>query len=202
MTGTASTYLDSVNTTFDTLKMIGSIGSYLLTATVSTSETALVSTAVSASAVVAIDACADTEFFDTISGTCVCIANSQRNEAGVCECTEGSHSFWNEEEGVIQCRICRPELGQICQRGLLIPAPGYWHSCPNSEGGEWAPLGDSGPVDLAPVAGISLSLFEQHSHPQRTLLADVQACPNALACAGRGRAAGDNRTRASSQPSP
>lgn len=85
MTGTASTYFDSANTTFDTLKMIGNISDYKLSVSVSTSETALLQSAVSASTTVRIDECADTEFYDANSDTCVCIANSQRNDLGVCE---------------------------------------------------------------------------------------------------------------------
>lgn len=34
----------------------------------------------------------------------------------------------------VSCKVCLPEAGQTCERGLLAPAPGFWNSCPNSEG--------------------------------------------------------------------
>lgn len=90
MTGTASTFFETTNTTFDTLKMIGNVSAYKLTVVVSTSQAALLPSPVQASAVVSIDECADTEFYDSVSKTCVCIANSQRNDENICECALAS----------------------------------------------------------------------------------------------------------------
>lgn len=33
----------------------------------------------------------------------------------------------------VLCKLCKPELGHFCKKGVLAPLPGYWNSCPNSE---------------------------------------------------------------------
>lgn len=43
-------------------------------------------------------------------------------------------SVWWFPPPAAQCKVCKPELGHFCDHGVLAPAPGYWHSCPNSEG--------------------------------------------------------------------
>lgn len=189
LAGTTSAFFNSAGQTFPGMKLIGSRAAYALDFTVvpSTFAAALLPEAMTARAVVTISGCSLTEFFDPGSQTCVCITNSQRNNDGVCTCSEGTHITANGTHRAyphfISLLVLSEEIRDSTSQCVsdshssrTLPSVAVLCTVCQSQLGQFCRNGL-----LAPLPGF------WHSFPNS---GDVQPCPNVVACAS----GGDNRT--------